>query len=312
MTDDPATTTDETTAGTDDTNTGHIGGGTPGPAVSVVIPAYQQAGVIGETIESVLAQTFTDVELVIADHSSTDGTAEVIERYASDARVRVLAPTPAGGGAPANWNRVTEAARGTWLKLLPGDDLLEPTALEAQVHAFVQHPRASLVSSRRRIIDGTGRTLKASHGMPRSWWGAHDGRAIVAASVRAGRNVFGEPGSVLMRRDLLVETGSWDETQAYLIDQSTYTRVILRGHETGHDQVVALGDVLGSFRVSAGQWSVALAGEQATQALAFHEQLSGLPGLLSARDRRLGDLTVRGMALARQGVYAALGVLRRD
>ncbi|AZS41052.1 Hyaluronan synthase [Microbacterium oxydans] len=71
-----------------------------GPRVSVVIPAYNNAKVIGETIDSVLAQEGVDLELVIADHSSTDGTRAVIEQYESDPRVTLL-DTPSGGGAPA-------------------------------------------------------------------------------------------------------------------------------------------------------------------------------------------------------------------
>ena len=285
---------------------------TSSPTVSVVVPAFRQAALISQTLDSVLAQTFTDHELVVADHSSDDGTQQVLDRYRDDPRVRLLDPTPAGGGAPANWNRVTAAARGTYVKLLPGDDLLEPTALERQVEAFRQHPTASLVSSRRRIIDATGRTLKRSHGMPRHLLGAHDGREIVAASVRAGRNIFGEPGSVLMRRDLLVAAGMWDPEKAYLIDQAGYTRTILAGHAAGFTTVVALGEVLGSFRVSAGQWSVALAGEQAKQASAFHHELARIPGLVSRRDLVQGEVTVRAMATARQGVYSVLNLLGRS
>ncbi|CAI9410971.1 glycosyltransferase family 2 protein [Aestuariimicrobium sp. T2.26MG-19.2B] len=282
------------------------------PTVSVVVPAFRQAGLISHTLDSVLAQTWTDFELVVADHSSDDGTGEVLEGYRHEPRVRLLEPTPAGGGAPANWNRVSQAARGGLLKLLPGDDLLEPTALERQVAAFRDHPSASLVCSRRRIIDAGGRTLKRSHGMPRRWWGAHDGREVIAASVRAGRNVFGEPGSVMLRRDLLAGSGWWDDSKAYLIDQATYTRVVLAGHDAGLTTVVALGEVLGSFRVSSGQWSVALAGHQAAQAKAFHHELADVPHLLGRRDLVQGDATVSAMAVARQAVYSVLGLVRRD
>ena len=60
------------------------------PAVSVVIPAYNNAEFIGETVRSVLAQTFDDFEVVIGDHASTDGTWEVLQEFADDPRVRLL------------------------------------------------------------------------------------------------------------------------------------------------------------------------------------------------------------------------------
>ena len=59
------------------------------PRVSVVVPAYNNAEYLAETIDSILAQTFTDFELVIADHSSTDGTLAVAQKY-DDPRIRLL------------------------------------------------------------------------------------------------------------------------------------------------------------------------------------------------------------------------------
>ena len=111
--------------------------------VSIVVPTYNNVDFVEETIESILAQTYTDFELVIADHSSTDGTWEKIQRFADDPRVTLLR-TPAGGGAPANWTRVTEAATGDYLKLVCGDDLLEPSCLEQQVAVLDTHPSVVL------------------------------------------------------------------------------------------------------------------------------------------------------------------------
>ncbi len=93
------------------------------PRVSIVIPAYNNADYLAETVDSVLAQTFTDFEVVIADHSSTDGTWDVMQRYADEPRVRLLR-TEAGGGALRNWNRVSQEAGGELIKLVCGDDLL--------------------------------------------------------------------------------------------------------------------------------------------------------------------------------------------
>jgi glycosyltransferase involved in cell wall biosynthesis len=95
--------------------------------VSVVIPAYNNADYIRETIESVLAQTYQDIELIISDHTSRDDTWDIIEEFASDPRVTLM-KTAAGGGAVRNWNAVSKAASGEFIKLVCGDDLLHPDA----------------------------------------------------------------------------------------------------------------------------------------------------------------------------------------
>ena len=133
------------------------------PRVSVVVPAYNNAEYIAETIESILRQTFTDFELIIADHSSTDETLSIIEEY-DDPRIRVLS-TEAGGGAKRNWDRVTAEATGEFVKLVCGDDTIFPTSLEAQVTAFDSHPSAVLVASQRTLVDANGKTVIAARGL---------------------------------------------------------------------------------------------------------------------------------------------------
>lgn len=68
------------------------------PRVSVVIPAYRNAKYLALTLDSILAQDFIGYEVIVADHSSDDDTSEVLARYASHPLVRVLSPTPRGGG----------------------------------------------------------------------------------------------------------------------------------------------------------------------------------------------------------------------
>ena len=93
--------------------------------VSIVVPAYRNARYLARTMDSILAQTFRDLEVVVADHASDDGTLEIAQGYASDARVTVLT-TEAGGGAVRNWNRVSKEATGEFVKLVCGDDLIHP------------------------------------------------------------------------------------------------------------------------------------------------------------------------------------------
>lgn len=270
------------------------------PTVSVVVPAYNNAPFIERTIDSVLAQDGVEFELIVADHSSNDSTAEVIDRYSTDPRV-TLATTPAGGGAKRNWDRVSRLATGTYIKLLPGDDVLRPGALARQVRLLQAHPGAVLVAARRDLVDVNDKVLMSGWGLKGIAQGVIPGAEAVRRSVRAGTNLFGEPGAVLLRRDVLEQVGYWFDEYPYLIDQATYSRVLLHGDFVPDNEVAA------AFRMNKGQWSVALVAQQATQAIGFHNWLrANHPDVVSGGDVLSGNLKARLMARARRLSYRVL------
>lgn len=274
------------------------------PRVSIGVPAFNNAVTIVETVQSVVAQDYPDLEIVIADHSSTDETTRLLEGFRDAPRVRILTPTPPGGGAKRNWDRVSQEARGEYFKLVCGDDLLDPSAVSLQVEALDAHPSAVMVAARRRIIDAHGGAFLAARGLGRMS-GLVNGEEAIRRTVRAGTNLLGEPTFVLMRRDPLAATGYWDPTQPYLIDQATYVRMLHGG------DLVALRDVVGAFRLSGGQASFELLSEQTRQAIDFHyrERLNH-PDQVSAWDLMVGNLNVRRTALMRRASYFALGPAR--
>lgn len=266
------------------------------PRVSVVIPAYNNAAYIVATMESVLAQDFDDFEVIVADHSSTDDTAALLQRYADDPRVQLLS-TESGGGALRNWNRVSQAATGELLKLVCGDDLLAPTALSRQVAAFDAYPTAVLVAAQRDIIDHHGAPVVRGRGLA-GLHGLVSGQVAARRAVRVGSNIFGEPACVLVDRAALERVGWWNSEFPYLVDQASYIALMLDA------DIVALPVTLASFRVSAGQWSVALARQQTAQAQGFHRALRAKqPTLLSDQDVRIGNARVVMMVLIRRGTY---------
>ncbi|WP_227468303.1 glycosyltransferase family 2 protein [Microbacterium sp. YJN-G] len=269
------------------------------PTVSVVIPAYNNAATIGETIDSILAQRDVEFELIIADHSSTDTTRIVMDRYRDDHRVTLL-DTAAGGGAERNWNRVTSAARGEYIKLVCGDDVLRPDILSRQVR-LLRSADAVLTACRRDVTDANGKILIPGWGL-RGLRGVMPGARAAAKAVRAGSNLFGEPASVLMRRTALEETGGWYAEFPYLIDQATYTRVLLTGTFVADDSTGA------TFRMSDSQWSAVLIGSQAKQARRFHAWARATrPDVISTLDVAIGDVRATVMAYLRRLSYVVLG-----
>jgi glycosyltransferase involved in cell wall biosynthesis len=112
--------------------------------VSVIIPTYNRARLVCEAIDSVLAQTFREFELILVDDGSTDSTAEVVRsRYGGEPRLRYLTQ-PNGGTAKARDHGLGHA-RGELLALLDSDDLYLPHHLESQVACLDAHGDADLV-----------------------------------------------------------------------------------------------------------------------------------------------------------------------
>jgi len=270
------------------------------PRVSVVVPSYNNASFIEATMDSILAQTLEDFELVVADHSSEDGTWERLQRYRTDPRVRLLR-TETGGGAPRNWARVTAAARGELLKLVCGDDIIYPDCLQMQVEAMDANPSVVLVAARRDLIDARGDILLSRRGLA-GLTGRTSGTRAARHTVLAGSNIFGEPACVLIRCETLRDAGGWDGRHPYVIDLATYVNVLLRGDFLGIDRSLA------AFRLSSTQWSVHLAREQSCQVIGFHHRLADdSSGLLSRTDLIRGDTKARGMAYARRLAYLWVG-----
>lgn len=270
------------------------------PRVSVLVPTYNSVEFVGATMESILAQSFRDFELVVSDHSSTDGTWEVLQRYADDPRIR-LSRLASGGGAPANWNALTDLARGEFIKLVCGDDLLYPDSLALQATALAAHPSAVLAASSRDIVDAAGATVLGGRGLKRLR-GEVTGVEAIRLTVLAGTNIFGEPASVMFRRSALADAGGWDSRFPYLIDLATYCSVLLHGN------LVAVPGPLAAFRVSHSQWSVQLMRAQAEQTIGFQRELAtAQPGLLTRRHLLVGSVRAHSNALGRRAVYRWLG-----
>ena len=269
------------------------------PLVSVVVPSYNNGPYIHETITSILNQTYRHVEVIVSDHGSTDDTWAVLQAFALDPRVRLI-QIPRSPRVADNWVSATEAAAGKYLKLVCGDDLLMRDCIEVQVDALERSPGSVMVASRRDVVTAGGDPLIRGWGLV-GLIGSFDGTVAVKNAVRSGTNPFGEPACVLLCRATLSKVGGWDDRFPYVIDQHTYSKMLL------HGSFVGLPESLAAFRLSDSQWSVELAGHQYRQVRQFHQHLAArAPGVLTMADRLAGGVRARVLSFARRVAYLAL------
>jgi glycosyltransferase involved in cell wall biosynthesis len=167
--------------------------------VSVCIPTYNYGNYIAETIESVLAQNFSDFELLIIDDCSKDQTADVVESYArKDPRVRFIV-NKVNLGMVENWNSCIAEARGEYIKFVFGDDLLaSPDAVGRMVFLLDNDNSVSLVCSARNLIDESSKVKKIESHFDT---GIIEGTDVINRCLASQGNLIGEPSVVMFRKN---------------------------------------------------------------------------------------------------------------
>ena len=187
------------------------------PLVSVVIPAYNAAGFVRRAVDSVLAQTFADFELLVVDDGSTDGTREVLAGYGD--RLRVLAQ-PNGGPAAAR-NQGLHHAQGEYVAFLDADDHWLPQKLSRQLQLMSTRPEVGFCSTATSVVTDSG--------APAGVWPCGTGAEPMPdlLFIRSAA-ISGSTSGVLARRALLLQAGGFDESLRGFEDPDLWIRLSAR------------------------------------------------------------------------------------
>lgn len=183
------------------------------PEVSVIIPAYNAQKTIQETINSVLNQSFTDLELIIINAGSTDETLSVIREF-TDRRIQVFNYEPAN--ASVNRNRGFNHAQGTFVTFLDADDLWTSDKLADQVKTLIENPDAAVVYSWTDCIDEQGKVIR--HCSYPLWNGDVYPQLLLDDFIGSGSNV-------MMRREAFISVGGFDESLTNAQDTDMWVRL---------------------------------------------------------------------------------------
>ena len=137
------------------------------PLVSVAVPVYNGEALIKTTLESVLAQTFEDFELLISDNASDDGTREICESIAGDDRRVRYVRNSQNIGQNQNFRQVLTIFEGSMVRLMSVGDLIEPTYLEATVDAMTRRPGAAVATTYQQHVADDGTAFYEEYTGPR-------------------------------------------------------------------------------------------------------------------------------------------------
>jgi len=193
-------------------------GGRPGPAVSVIIPTYNRANLLADSLNSVAAQTFTDYEIIVVDDGSEDGTREYIAATTQD--IRYL--WQANQGVAEARNHALRVSRSELVAFLDSDDLWKPTFLERTVGRLRERPHEALVFTDFLSTDVNGRTVRGHRKKP---YGGD-------VTARLFNSTFIHTSAAVARTSILRDAGGFDGRLTHNEDYDLWLRLSLR-HQFG-------------------------------------------------------------------------------
>ena len=264
------------------------------PAISVVLPVCNAEAYVREAVESILAQSFTDFELIAIDDGSTDGSGAILRDLAArDARI-VLTERPNGGLVSA-LNEGIEMARADLIARMDADDVSMPERFALQHARMVQEPELAVLGSFFHIMDRDGNIIRLYDDLP-----------LTPAEARSavGGFLVAHP-AVMMRRDAVLKAGGYRKAFSHAEDYDLWLRMSDLGYAIANLSQPLLNWREHGDNVSAARWetqgrSVILS------RLAHRVRKAGLPDPFEGVETIDAERIRTVPAHLRQGVQAEL------
>jgi glycosyltransferase involved in cell wall biosynthesis len=266
------------------------------PLISICIPTFNQVAFIGETLKSCLEQTYSPIEIIVVDDHSSDGTDSIVAEFAREHPAITLIKNTHNIGLEKNWNLALTAAKGDFVKILCGDDLIAPTCIEKQAQALLKYPSVAFVSCSRNIINSNSSIIR-SQGRTQ-FLEPVEIHAGLEKVVRSGTNPIGEPACVLFRRG----NEKFDAEFQYMIDLDFWIKLWDRG------SLLILEETLASFRIHPKSLTSVIGTGHFQEYRRFLLKISkSHPKLIKPSARWIGSIKALFMGLARNLFLAIFG-----
>lgn len=222
------------------------------PLVSILIPAYNQTHFLKEALESAINQTYSNIEIIIGDDSTTNDVEKFIDPYLKDYK-NIKYFKNHGNKMDygiSNANTLLEKCNGEFVNYLFHDDIFHPTKIERMMNCFFQNPTISLVTSARQPIDEKGNFLTPTGAFIRLFESDTiiSGQDLSMIVIKNLSNFIGEPSSVLFKRKYIEEYGTYNEVQFWSIADIAIWFTLLQ-----YGDAVYISDTLSYFRVHENQ-----------------------------------------------------------
>lgn len=248
------------------------------PLVSIVVPVYNQGQYLDEALQSLLAQTYRNIEIIALDDGSTDATSEVLKKYTG----RLYWESQSNIGQSGTLNKGWQMAKGELLSYLSGDDALLPEAIATSVDYLTRNPGAVLSYCDFTLIDPHSRPI----------------RQVTTPDFNFRRmitDVICPPGpGPLFRRSAFEKAGLWDPQYRQMPDYDYWLRLGLQG------EFVRIQQVLANFRVHVSSQTFSQASEDRAE-----EPVRIIQGFFENPAVPVGLQSLRAQALSRAYLVSA-------
>ena len=207
--------------------------------VSICIPVYNGEQTIATTMESVLSQTYKNIEIIVVDNCSDDRTAEIVAGF-KDQRIRYYR-NETNLGMVGNWNKCIDYITGEYVLFVCADDLLHKDSVYKKAKVLSSKEDTSIVFSASNIINHDGKILMHRHTFKKNC--IISGKQIAKMAYHRG-NIYGEPTNVMIRMKSLDKVGKFASNTYYSTDLEMWLRLSAVGN------VGYINDELMSYRVA--------------------------------------------------------------